>query len=226
MNSYLNANIARSKKKAGRITGKHVTNDGAATEEVRTIRYAMKPKARRVSNSLFLNFFLAIMLIFFTDVSFAEQSTIIEAAPGQPVRTILTLGGDSSEITIQVPATITDWVLNPTEPLCTRESTIVIDYLGPWRVMVSSDGPSRGYMAEYDTSSSAYVSGGMRLKNPMIVMAKGGNRVDISNGGVLLDGEGKAIVPITFIQEASLEDEPLPAGHIYRINIIFTGLER
>jgi len=72
-------------------------------------------------------FFLIIIIILLTEICFAEQTPIIEAAPGQPIGNILTLVGDSGEITIGVSATISDWILDPTKPLCTRETALEID---------------------------------------------------------------------------------------------------
>ncbi len=172
-----------------------------------------------------LIFFLIIIIIPLTEICFAEQLPIIEAAPGQPIGNILTLVGDSGEITIGVSATISDWILDPTKPLCTRETALEIDCRGSWRITASSDRPAQGHMAEYDTSSSAYVPDGIRLKDSMIVIAKGGNRVDLSHGGVLLEGDGKATVPLTFIQKVSLDDKSLHSGNIYQIDIIFRGLK-
>ena len=172
------------------------------------------------------NFYLAIILFLWADIAFvAGQSDMIEAAPGQSVGTIITLGENADEIIIKGAVPITDWTLDPIERLCTRDGTLVIDYPKRWRVMVSTDEPAGGHMSEYDKSNSAYVPGGKKLKNPLIIRAEGGNEVDLSHGGVLLDGEGKTTVPITFIQEVSLEDASLPVGHTYLINILFIGLK-
>lgn len=183
--------------------------------------------ALRLSHNFLPNIYLAIILFLWADIAFvAGQSDMIEAAPGQPVGTIITLGENADEIIIKGAVPITDWALDPIERLCTREGTLVIDYPKRWRVMVSTDEPAGGHMSEYDKSNSAYVIGGNKLKNPLFIRAEGGNEVDLSHGGVLLDGEGKATVPITFIQEASLEDASLPVDHIYQINIFLTGLKR
>jgi hypothetical protein len=183
--------------------------------------------AVRPSHNFLPNIYLAIILFLWADITFvAGQSDMIEAAPGQSVGTIITLGENANEIIIQGAIPITDWVLDPIERLCTREGTLVIDYPRRWRVMVSTDVPAGGHMSEYDKSNSAYVPGGNKLKNPLFIRAKGGNDVDLSHGGVLLDGKGKVTVPITFIQEVSLEDASLPVDHIYQINIFLTGLKR
>jgi hypothetical protein len=192
-----------------------------------TMGSAKNSGALRPSHNFLPYFYLAIILFLWADISFVSgQPDMIEAAPGQPVGTIITLGANADEITIQGAVPITDWALDPIERFCIREGTLSIDYPRRWRVMVSTDEPAGGHMSEYDKSNSAYVPGGNKLKNPLIIKAEGGNDVDLSHGGVLLDGEGKATVPITFIQEASLEDATLPVGHTYRINILFTGLKR
>lgn len=215
----------RMKKNQDMVTEKHfdsIANGKGKGEKMEYMKDLIDWKA---SHGLKSFFFLIIIIILLTEICLAEQTQIIEAAPGQPIGNVLTLGGDSGEITIGVSPTISDWILDPTEPLCTRETTLEIDCIGPWRITVSADVPAHGHMAEYDTSNSAYVPNGIRLKNSMIVIAKGGNWVDLSHGGVLLDGDGRATVPLTFIQNVSLDDKSLPSGNIYQINIIFKGLK-
>lgn len=74
---------------------------------------------------------------------------------------------------------------------------------GPWRASVSTD-TDDGHMAEYNEISGQYISGGSELQNTLSVRAEGGNNLDLSSGGILIEGngtEGEIHIPVVFEQE-------------------------
>jgi hypothetical protein len=89
--------------------------------------------------------------------------------------------------------------------------------------MVSGNAATSGHMSEYDAATSQYVSGGKKLKTSLKITAENGNEVDLSKGGLLVQGFGDKTIPITFEQAATKDDKHLPNGHYYRISLTFTA---
>ena len=160
----------------------------------------------------------------------AELDDPVYLAPGQPVDEDLLLGSGSLELTFVVVGDVVDWTLDPTQNPNTQAGSIRLTAGSPWQVTVSSD--AGGYLAEYDTSTRQYVSGGKQLAMPMsinVVSISGpssytGYKVDLSKGGTLVEGQSdldSIEIPFTYEQDVSWQDAILPAGHIYRMSVTF-----
>jgi hypothetical protein len=148
----------------------------------------------------------------------------IQAAPGQAVGLDLSLAAAESSLEIKYLGSIDSWALQPQESPNTCQGTLAVKAVGPWIISVLPDPTTTGYMSEYDPASSKFVQGGRRLSEPLVIAAQDGNAVDLSKGGVLIQGQGNMVVPITFEQKVSWSDPPLTDGHSYQIGLTFTGL--
>ena len=155
----------------------------------------------------------------------SASSDPVEAAPGQAVGGELTLSasGPAPEISIQAPGSISDWTLDPQQTVNIKEQTITVNATGPWQISVYPDSITLGYLTEYDSANSQFVQGGARLSSPLTFTAKNGNTVDLSAGGVLVQGQGDEVVPITLEQKVTWNDPALPDGHTYQIGLTFSG---
>jgi len=160
----------------------------------------------------------------------AESNDPVYLAPGQPVDEDLLLGSGSLELTFVVVGDVVDWTLYPTQTPCTQAGSIRLTAGLPWQITVSSD--TSGYLAEYDTSTGQYVSGGKRLSMPLninVASSSGppsytGYKVDLSEGGILVEGISdldNTEIPFTYEQYVSWQDAILPAGHVYRTKVNF-----
>ncbi len=191
---------------------------------------AIGSHAIRTANILI--FSLLVIWIFefsFVTSGFAQTGGPIMAAPGQPVKEDITLGEPSPEdISITLPA-FGPLAMDPMSSPCIVSSStpLVIDSMNPsasgWGISVSSN-TTGGYMAEYNSSASQYIPDGRKLQTPMKITAEGGNEVDLSKGGTLIqeDGTGTSMsIPLSLRQDVLWEDTPLPSGRIYHIEISF-----
>ena len=154
------------------------------------------------------------------------------AAPGQPTGDSLTLGGSSGpDISMEVPPSVSDWVLVPRERN-ERKMALSIRAKDGWMLQVSSD-RADGRMAQYDPASSEYVPGGRSLLQPLKIYAPGTSahpapwEIELPNAGVIqqmeeVQDDESSVVTVTLQQPVSWEDEPLEDGHVYRIDLIFS----
>jgi hypothetical protein len=196
-------------------------------------------KLKFISKEALISFLIIVAF------AFGLSQGVQEAAPGQHVTGQITLGqkNDNTDlIEITAPEELSGWTLNP--GITNEQKGILhVKAKGSWQIKVSADKATNGYMTEYilspangkngnkekGTEDGAYVSGGEKLKNSMKVKAEGYNEVDLKDGGVLIDymdtSQGNKWqsfdIPITFRQEVSLDDMPLPEGHFYHIAINF-----
>lgn len=150
---------------------------------------------------------------------------VIEAVPGQSIEGQLDLVVDKlpgHHITITPPSAISGWQFQPD---ATNELLAVFNVKANkdgWQVAVKdSDLATSGHMTEW--TGSDYKS--LKLSNPMRV--KAAYEVALPEGGMIQTGsktagQGQDIV-VTFLQDSTFEDEPLPEGHVYRIVITFIG---
>ena len=151
-----------------------------------------------------------------------------EAAPGQPVVGEITLTpGSEPNVAITAPLDFSGWNFVPGE-VNQRTGILHVHASKKWQISVAADTDTDGHMTEYASAhgggkKSGYVESGERLKNSMKVKAQGYNEVDLSQGGVLIPGgpAGDFDIPITFSQEVTWDDKPLPEGHTYRMVISF-----
>jgi hypothetical protein len=154
------------------------------------------------------------------------------AAPGQSIGGSLTLGGPSGpEISLEVPASVSDWILVPKERN-ERKIALNIRTRESWTLLVSSD-RADGRMAEYDPAASEYVPAGRSLQGPLRISAPGTSshpaswEIELPHAGAIqqtagIEKEGSSTVTVTLQQPVSWEDEPLADGHVYRIDLTFS----
>jgi hypothetical protein len=144
----------------------------------------------------------------------------------------LTLGGSSGpDISMEVPQSVSDWVLVPRESN-ERMMALGIRARDGWMLQVSSD-RADGRLAQYDPASSEYVPGGRSLLQPLKIYAPGtlGHpapwKIELPHAGVIQEMEAvqdneSSAVTVTLQQPVSWEDEPLEDGHVYKIDLIFS----
>lgn len=149
------------------------------------------------------------------------ESDFVQAAPGQFIEIELNLNTPETSFEIVPPESISGWLLKPQESSNIWQGTLIIKAKGPWKVLVTPDPVTVGHMSEYDSSNTRFVQGGNRLSNPLFVGAQGGNLVDLSKGGILIEGEGDMVVPITFKQKITENDPVLTDGHSYKIDLAY-----
>jgi hypothetical protein len=151
------------------------------------------------------------------------QSDFLLNAPGEAIETDeFTLGISETSLDIITPESIASWTLQPQASPNVRKTTMTIKSTEYWTVSVFPDSTTGGYPSEYDSANLKYVWNGMKLSSPMIIIAQEGNTVDLSQGGVLIQGQGNKIVPITFEQIVTWNDPILTEGHFYQIRLIFS----
>jgi len=172
-------------------------------------------------------FILAIICLLFipTFELVLADSNAIEVAPGQPVGGELTLSisEPAPEISVLAPESISGWTLDPQQTVNLKQEIIVINATGPWGVYVYPDSITAGYMTEYDSASAQFVQDGIKLRIPLMITSQDGNTVDLSVGGLLVTGQGDAVVPVTFEQKVGWDDPALPEGHTHQIGLTFSG---
>ena len=155
----------------------------------------------------------------------------LKAAPGQQVGGEMKLGGViESDLFIDAPKEISDWVLNPSEPVSRKQVILTVFARTCWKLSVTSD-RKNGKMAEFDLLNSSYVKDGKELENPLTISAPGtvdhpdAWDIDLSKGGVIQEGdetEGeRKNLTVDIEQPVSWMDEPLFDGHCYREIVVF-----
>ncbi|MGV8126731.1 MAG: hypothetical protein ACP5PV_05930 [Methanothrix sp.] len=166
------------------------------------------------------------LITFFQIIAFGSalaENNMMQAAPGQAVGLDLSLGSAKTSLEITAPGLISDWTLQPQESPNTWEETLVVKTTGPWTISVYPDTITAGHLSEYDSAISAFVQDGLKLSEPIVIAAQGGNRVDLSQGGILIQGQDDQVVPITFEQKVGWTDPVLSEGHSYQIGLTFSG---
>lgn len=180
-----------------------------------------------IQSKFILTAFLILIFVTYPLAAEAEDTNVVQAAPGQSVTDSILLEAQS-EI-INAPNDIEFGDLDP-EVYYSKQGTLEIKGPGHWNIIVSSDGqPNTGHMSEYDTSTSRYIGyNGKQLANTMKIRAVDEDgtllgQVDLKTGGQLLQGTGNSLKSCTiyFDQAASWDDEPLTQNHIYRIVVTF-----
>lgn len=176
-----------------------------------------------------LEFISASMALLF--LAMPCNSMIQTAAPGQSVEDTLTLGeAEDPDISVEVPASVADWVLVPFADN-QKQITIKVEANDGWTLAVSSDRPD-GRMAQYDPVAKSYIPDGKSLSCPLKISMPGcaGHpaawEVDLSSPGTIQQMTGSRVgAPIVMIatlhQSVAWEDEPSSDEFVYRIDLEF-----
>lgn len=153
----------------------------------------------------------------------------LSAVPGEPVGGTLDLGGSTGpELTLEVPESVGDWVLVPSE-VNERQVLLTVTARTDWILAVSSSA-KEGKMAQFDPEMTEYPDEGRSLSRPMSVSSPGSPghldswRVVLPESGAIHQGDttfGQRVV-ISLQQPVAWEDEPLPDGQVYRMDLTFT----
>jgi len=129
----------------------------------------------------------SMALLFLAMLCNAEIQT---AAPGQSVGDTLTLGkADGPDISLEVPASVADWVLAPFADN-QKQITIRVQANDGWTLAVSSNRPD-GRMAQYDPVAESYIPDGRSLSYPLKISMPGcashpaAWEVDLSSPGTI-----------------------------------------
>lgn len=173
----------------------------------------------------------SIALLVFPIYQGMTDEGIAEAAPGECVSATLNLESDGgSDIFLEAPDSISDWVLVPSSHANSRQILLDVKANMGWQMTVASDRPD-GRMAQYDLTQSEYVPGGRTLESPMSISASGTSdhpqswNVNLPAGGMIQQGdetsEDGQKVSVTLGQAVAWNDEPLPEGQAYRIALMF-----
>lgn len=169
---------------------------------------------------------LLLLLSFFTSICLAAA---LSAVPGEPVGGTLTLGEAAApDLTLEVPESVIDWVLAPSE---TNERQILLTVIArtDWNLAVSSS-TKDGRMTQFDPGMSEYTGQGRSLLKPMTVSSSGcpehpdSWKVELPESGAVHQG-GSTLgqqVAVFLQQPVAWEDEPLSEGQVYRIDLTFT----
>lgn len=159
------------------------------------------------------------------------NANILTAAPGQSVRDTLTLGeAEGTDISLEVPASVTDWVLVPFDDN-QKQITIKVEANDGWTLAVSSNRPD-GRMAQYDPVAESYIPDGKSLSYPLKISMPGcaGHpaawEVDLCNPGTIQQMKGSrdgapTVMIATLHQSVTWEDEPSSDEFVYRIDLEF-----
>ncbi len=158
-------------------------------------------------------------------IAFLPVTGDIAAVPGQSLEgqlDLLVSAPQGAQISITPPLDISEWQIVPDE---TNQETGTLNIKANkdgWQVTaMDSDTVTSGHMTEW--TGSAYSS--YRLTNPMKV--KAANEVPLPSEGVIQTGDktkgNGQDIDVVFTQEGSFIDPALPAGHVYRIIVTFTG---
>lgn len=168
--------------------------------------------------------------LFLSALSAADD--VIAAAPGESIAGLIRMEADSTqEISIVVPESVSEWYLVPSDTPSQKQIEFTVRATSPWTITASWS-RSDGRMAEYELAASEYVPSGMTLHNPVQVWpvpeAEGCQNVELSSGGGVINGQktgdaGQAI-ELTLSQQVSWNDEPLPYGRVYRIDLLFSAV--
>ena len=174
-------------------------------------------RTSRLGTGAFVSFMLLSVALFLSPANADEISDYIEATVGQALADDLFLGKGSNQVSVTFLGETSSWELDAVHSPTVKQGTILVKGEGSWHLSVASD--TGGYMVESD--DSGYLPSGRRLHIPLSIIAEGGNRVDLSQGGVLFQGFGQTNIPIIFEQPVSWSDAPLPSGRAYRTSIRF-----
>jgi len=162
-------------------------------------------------------------------VSFCLAATIV-AAPGDRVEGLIELCGDSGqELSLTFPESVSEWCLVPSDDPSERQIALEVRASSPWTITASMD-RTDGKMAQYDLGSSEYVASGMTLEHPLQVFWQNGHdrsqMIELLSGRGMINGretgEAGEEVALTLLQPVSWNDEPLPYGQVYRIELTFS----
>jgi len=171
----------------------------------------------RLGASAFISFMLLLAIGSISSANADEISDFIQATVGQALADDLFLGEGSNQVSVTFQGDTSSWELEAMNSPTVKQGTILVKGEGSWQLSVTSD--TGGYMVESD--DSGYLPSSRRLHIPLSIIAEGGNRVDLSQGGVLFQGFGQTNIPIIFEQPVSWSDAPLPSGRAYRTSIRF-----
>ncbi|MCX6674345.1 MAG: immunoglobulin domain-containing protein, partial [Methanothrix sp.] len=154
----------------------------------------------------------------------------------------LALGaGQSSDpqISITVPSFDLNWNLDPRTNPNTQHEDLIVNSSQPWSITVSAQTRDNdGCMAEGSMGDGFYYAApGKKLHSAMKISANFrdlnvngliGHDVDLSQGGILLEGnggEGELHIPVVVNQDICWQDEPLGGGHVYHMVVSFIATQ-
>jgi hypothetical protein len=148
----------------------------------------------------------------------------------------------ASTISIDESGTINNWALNPVTSPNNDASSISLTVQSdtqPWYVKVNDalddnkPESSAGHLAEWNTTSSSYVTNPHVLTNTMNVAASAGSGYSVGSA-ISLSTTNQNIVtgsvinipvtiPITVSQQVTYSDMHLTNDHVYKIIVTFSG---
>ncbi len=153
----------------------------------------------------------------------------LSAVPGESVGGTLELGGSTGpDLALQVPESVGDWVLVPSE-VNERQALLTVKARIGW-ILTVSPSANDGRMAQFDPGISKYTDQGRRLSKPMTIFSSGCSenpyswKVVLPESGAIHQGdvaEGQQVV-VALQQPVTWEDEALSEGQVYRIDLTFT----
>lgn len=171
---------------------------------------------------------LPALLILSFSVSICLASAL-SAVPGESVGDTVTLGGSTGpELALDVPESVGDWVLVPSE-INERQILLTVIARTGWILTVAS-ATRDGRMAQFDPETSEYPDRGKSLSRPMTISSPGSPghpdswKVVLPESGAIHQGDatsGQQVV-VAMQQPVAWEDEPLPEEQVYRMDLTFT----
>lgn len=138
--------------------------------------------------------------------------------------------GSSVTMSTNPTETISNWSLSALGANTTSGGSVGVSANVPYTLTVVAD---KAKMSEYNTGSSAYVSGGKTLTNALSVVPvlSSGTGVPVASVAVgtsasaLAAGVGLStdVYDLTLSQTTLITDEPLASGRVYRIVLTYTA---
>lgn len=160
-------------------------------------------------------------ILLLSSIIMAQEGPIyLEVAPGQSGGGLFTLVGQETEIDLYITWDNINMVFNPNHNPSTIFGTLTVNANGPWKIWVSTD--TGGYATEYDSIAGRYVPSGKKLNEPMILHVDD-KRIDLSKGGILLDGSGDKTFSLIAEQNIGWIDEALSEGHTYHTALVLNA---
>ena len=169
---------------------------------------------------------ILLLLSLFTGICLGAS---LSAVPGEPVGGILILGEAAGpDLALEVPESVGDWVLVPSETN-ERQIPLIVIAKTDWILAVSSS-TKDGRMAQFDPGMSEYPDQGKSLLKPLSLSSLGSPehpdlwKAVLPESGAIHQGGstlGEKVI-VAMQQPVAWEDDPLSEGQVYRIDLTFT----
>lgn len=147
-------------------------------------------------------------------------------AEGQVVQSITANVADAIEITGPVDF---DWSDLKVGANTSPPQTVRVRSTAPYGIKIHS--VTRTKMAEFDLGAGDFVSGGRSLGEALQWVGPSGQATPISRSdavvasGLAPTTDTPAVSQITFVQVVSYADRRLPAGKVYRIQVVYSAAQ-